>query len=350
MQYFKTNFQTLANIAQLSGFDGLAGYLVLARHTTGRQILDYPPHLLSGAGVNSIHEKLGCSEVRAKSIIDTLVQTGFIQPAPSAAQEASPKSSRWILPRQYPLDLDLPHNFVDAPKIAEHAVTSPLRRLKKMTPSKGQDKKEANCDGAMLLLAMYAKNEMQAFGGLPPTSTVYKDWEILSKTPQRGELFEWKAEAKEDMAYSSFIKIALPHAIDEERKNRFWQALNNLKEAGLIYEVISLLSSENKLLASIRVNDFHAGSIVVQNDGDPSLMKLLEAAYNTQFAFFDSKTNPETLKISLPLKDGYFSGIYRLRFRTSNKDTGIWHEEEKERVEHYFDLISSYAEDYDDDF
>lgn len=348
MQYFKTNFQTLASIAKLSGFDGLAGYLVLARHTTGRQILDHPPHLLSGAGVNSIHEKLGCSEARAKSIIDKLVQNGFIQPAPTSAQEAAPKSARWILPRQYPLDLDLPHNFVDAPKIAEHAVTSPLRRLKKMRPDEGQEKTDANCDGAMLLLAMYFKNEMQAFGGISPISTIRKNWEILSKTPQRGELFEWKAESKNNVAYTSFMKISLPHVEKEERKKRFWKALENLKEAGLIYEVISLISLDEKLLVSIRVNDFHAGSIVVENDGDPSLMKLLETSYNTQFAFFDTKE--ETLKISLPTKDGYLAGIYRLRFRTSNKDTGIWHEEEKERVEHYFNLISSYADDYDDDF
>ena len=354
MQYFQTNFQTLTEIATLCGFDGLAGYLVLARHATGRDILGYPHHSLSGAGVNSIHEKLGCSEVRAKAILESLIQNKFVERAPSDAASAAPRSARWLLPKQYPLDTDLPHNLVDTPNLpGQVEVTSPLKRLKKLKPLLGQDKSSANCDGTMLLLAMYASTQMREFGGLPVTSTVFRSWEIFSITPNpSGRTFVWKAGNAEKQADPDFIDKALPHASDrDDRLKRFWNALKNLQEKGLLYEVVTLFDeSMRKILVSLRVNDFHAGSIDRIVTGDPSLFRKLEAEFNTRFAFYEQEE--EDFRATLPFPSGKLFGVYRLRFRTANPDTGQWFEEEVERVDQAFKIISTEHSEanYDDDF
>jgi len=354
MQYFQTNFQTLTEIAKLCGFDGLAGYLVLARHATGHVVLNYPNHTLSGAGVNSIHEKLGCSELRAKAILNSLIQHEFVTPAPADAAAAAPRSARWFLPKQHPLNTDLPHSLVDA--AATHEATSPLRRLKKLEPLPGQDKSSANCDGTMLLLAMYFRNQMHSFGGLPVTTTVFREWETVSvKKTETNNNFVWTAIALKENAYSAFIKEALPHVQElDECKRRFWQALKNIKSSGLIYEVVTLFEATEatKILVSLRVNDFHAGAIDRPVSGDPSLLRVLETEFNTRFAFYDSSGEEETLRVELPYESGKIFGVLRLRFRTANKDTGQWIEEEEERVSTVFDMICSGIQptQYDDDF
>lgn len=341
------------------GFDGLAGYLVLARHTTGRQVLHYPPHLLSGAGINGIHEKLGCSELRAKAILDSLIANEFIGPAPLDAKTAAPRSAKWILPSHYSLDTDLPHDLVDAPNFAPNSkVDSPLRRLKKLPGLPNQTKSEANLDGTMLLMGIYAKTKMQAFGGLPFDSTVYRAWKLLSIKPYNEDLYEWKATPDGPRAYKAFAKECLPHLTGDDSKVmiHFWNALKNLTEhARLVYEAVTLFHPTDKsILACLRVNDFHAGSYTHAQgsgiSGDPSLFKNLEGSYNTRLAYYDLETD-EDMRIVLPFGDGNIQGIYRPRFRTSNQDTGLWIEEENQRVADTFHKISENAESsYDDDF
>lgn len=351
MQYFQTRFETLSSIAIKCGFDGLAGYLVLARHTTGRKILEYPPHTLSGAGVNSIHEKLGCSEYRARSILDRLVEAGFVQPPPADAKESAPRSARWILPQQYPLDVEVPHAFVDAPKLTSSAVSSPLKRLKKMRPLEGQAQADANCDAAMLLVAIYASIEMRKYGGLSPTNSLHRKWKTLSVKPaDLDECFVWKAEPGTDSAYTSFVHSALPHVEEQETINRrFWNAVDNLKDCGLIYETVSFFDEKDVLVAPLRVNDFHAGSITEERNGDPSLMKELERHYGTRFAFYSQ--SDETLKVTLPFAAGKLYGIYRPRIRPSTEDVGVWAKEDEERVKRLFlGLSTKVSDDYDDDF
>ena len=357
MQYFKTSFKTLQAIAMQCGFDGLAGYLVLARHTTGRQVLHYPPHLLSGAGINGIHEKLGCSELRAKSILDSLIAKEFVVPAPSDANAAAPRSAKWMLPHKYPLDTDLPHDLVDEPTFAQHAkVNSPLKRLKKLHALPNQTKSQANLDGAMLLMGIYSKTKMQAFGGLPSDSTVYREWKVLSKKAYNDKLYEWKAAPETQRAYIDFAKECLPHISGDESEvmPHFWNALKNLTaHTRLVYEAVTLFHPTDKsILACLRVNDFHAGSNThAQNfgiSGDSSLFKSLEAFHNTSLAFYDLEAG-EDMRIVLPFGEGKIQGIYRPRFRTSNQDTGLWVEEENLRVADAFKKISESAGSGDDD-
>lgn len=351
MQYFQTRFETIVDIATQCGFDGLAGYLILARHTTGRTILDYQPHQLSGAGVNSIHEKLGCSEARANSILNRLIEAKFVTPAPQAAKAAAPRSARWLLPKQYPLDVDLPHAFVDPPKISDSAVTSPLKRLKKMKPLEGLSQSAANCDATMLLISIYASVEMSTYGGLPFTNTLYRQWDTL--TVSKSDLnncFTWSLEPELEHAFLGFMHKSLPYVEDEaEVKKRFWQAFRNLKNAGLIYEAVSAFSESGQLIASLRINDFHAGSIDNGRVGDSSLLKELERSYGTRLAFYSNEEG--TLRVTLPFKTGKIYGIYRPRIRPSNEDVGAWAEAEEERVDNLFHEISAeLINDFDDDF
>jgi len=351
MQYFQTRFETLADIATQCGFDGLAGYLVLARHTTGRSILNNPPHQFSGAGVNSIHEKLGCSEARARAILDRLIESGFIVEAQPEVKAAAPRSARWLLPNQHPLDLDIPHAFVDAPKISSTSVTSALKRLKKMAPLAGCSQSAANCDATMLLISIYGSVKMRKYGGLPFESTVFRQWETLSiKVVEQTNCFTWTAVPELDRAYSSFINRSLPYIEDENLVNaRFWQAFRNLKAVGLIYETVTVFDVANKLTVALRSNDFHAGSIENDRVGDSSLFKELERNYGTRLAFYDLEK--ETLKATLPFKEGQLYGIYRPRIRPSNEDVGVWAKEDVDRVNCVFSKIEAQIQnDYDDDF
>jgi hypothetical protein len=369
MNYFKTSFSTLKKIAASGRFEDVAGFLVLARHATGLSVGDFGPYKLSGAGINSVHEKGGVSEETARGVLERLKAGGFIKTVSPETKRLF-SHARWEV-TQDELDLDLPHIFVDPPKTG--GANSPMKRMRDTGMCKAYanvlqevSDTELRLDALMLLLGVYRHTGMEAFGGLSP-KCAFRKWEVKSQIANsRG--VRWGAEPDEKtiaQAYRGFMAESMQHvdkalslekteaARDDHLKHRFWNAWQNVKDKGLIYEAVALFDAppesneQARLLFSIRINDFHAGSIT--KTGDPSLLRSLEETYGTELAYYtppdNERSEPEAMWITLPDKRGSIVGIWRPRFRPSSADVGAWIDKEKEGIGQTLQALSTVDSD-----
>lgn len=353
MSYFKTSYSTLQKLAKTLRYEDVAGFLVLARHASGREVAGLPPYKLSGAGVNSIHEKACVSEETARGVIQRLQEGGFIKPATPEMRKAF-AFARWEIV-QDELDLDLPHALLDPPK--NSPFTTPMRRVKESNATAayasaltGTSDTELRLDTLMVLLGIYKHTDMEAFGGLNP-NCAYRGWTIKSQIPNEKGI-RWGAEPDESStarAYVAFMEECSKHwhraapkgKVSEPLKARFWNAWTNVQEKGLVYEAVELFDANPKenpqarMRFSLRINDYHAGSI--KKAGDPSLLGTFESLFGTEMAFYTAKENErsetESMWLILPDKRGSIVGVWRPRFRTATPNVGAWLDKEKENIE-----------------
>lgn len=309
----------------------------------------FEPYKLSGAGVNSIHEKAGLSEETARGVIEHLKEVGVIR-APSAETKKAFFHARWEIV-QGALDLDLPHALVDSAK--DGKTDSALRRLRKNRIAEpGYAEKltkisdtELRLDALMLLLALYRHTSMHAYGGVSP-HCIYRQWEVKSQTSKLGSI-RWGAEPGDESTYLWFMGECLrqvpgkkPFEPSDVQKARFWNAWSTIKKAGLVYEAVALYDAapaetdKARMHCTLRVNDYHAGASV--KTGDPSLLRTLEINSGSRFAYYTPAANerdePEAMWVLLPDKRGALVGVWRPRFRSSNQDTGTWIDEENTAI------------------
>lgn len=346
MSYFKTSSATLQRLAKRGRYEDVAGFLVLARHASGYAVAGFDPYKLSGAGVNSIHEKAGISEETARGVIETLQQEGVIRPATAETKKAF-GHARWEI-IQGELDLDLPHAFTDALKPSGAA--SALHRIKaaRVAPHyvnqlKDVSTTELRLDALMVLLGVYQNTSMERSGGLSPRCC-YRGWSIKSQAPKASGV-RWGAEPSEhpENAFVSFIRECfafLPKqknqdATDALASHRYWNAWANIKDSGLIYEAVSLFdippysNNSASLRFTLRVNDYHAGASV---NGDPSFLKYAGSGLGYYTPAVNDREEPEAMWVILPDKRGDIVGIWRPRFRASTPDVGAWHEHEEDAI------------------
>jgi DNA-binding Lrp family transcriptional regulator len=350
MSYFKTSYATLQVLARAGRFEDVAGFLVMARHASGLAMVGYEPYTFSGAGVNSIHEKAGVSEETARGVIERLKEQGVIRAAPPDVTRAYPHA-RWEV-LQGPLDLFLPHSFVDPLKKA--TATSALKRLKAATADanyrdavKDLSDAELRLDALMLMLAIYKHTSMEAYGGLDP-HCVFRRWDVKSHTA-KGPGVRWGAEPEESStarAYPDFMAEALAHCVagkkgfTEQQKPRFWNAWSNAVHTSLLYEAVCLYDAaidnpQARLQYTVRVNDYHAGS--AQKSGDPSLLRAFENSSSNELGYYTPPVNdreePEAMWVVLPDRRGALVGIWRPRLRASTPDAGAWIDKENGAIE-----------------
>lgn len=362
MSYFKTSYATLQTIARSGRYEDVAGFLVLARHASGLPHAGFEPYKLSGAGVNSIHEKAGLSEETARGVLEQLQRLGVIRAASPDTRKVF-FHARWEV-IQGPLDLDLPHALIDTSK--DGTTDSALRRLRKhriAVPdyaeklSKVSDT-ELRLDALMVLLGIYRHTSMLSFGGLSPRC-LRRTWEVKSQTPKLGSI-RWGAEPDhKNIAYTSFMSECLAHSptkgkkgeLAAEQKTRFWNAWYTILETGLVYEAVSLYDvapdadDKGRHLLTLRINDYHAGSVT--KTGDPSLLRTLEMTSGARFAYYTPAVNdreePEAMWVVLPDRRGALVGVWRPRFRASTPDVGAWIDQENEAIERVLTTIESAA-------
>ena len=363
MAYFRTSLKTVQSIARSSRrFEDVAGFIVLARHGNGLPVANIEPYTISGAGVNSIHEKAGLSEETARGVVERLRESGHIKEAPLEAKGLM-RHARWTLV-QGALDLDLSHSFVDP--LRGSGATAPLKRLRETKLTAGYEKTALNklsdtelrLDALMLLVAIYRHTSMEAYGGLDPRCA-YRKWEIKSQVPNTWGI-RWGAEPDEAstaVAFQNFAREAMQHVpkssgagkSDDYLWQRFWNAWTNLVKLGLIYEVVALFDAspltddKARLLYSVRVNDYHAGAVA--SEADPSWLRTLEERFGTELAFYTPPLNergdPEAMWVTLPDKRGALVGIWRARYRASTSDVGAWFSKETEDIESTLERLAA---------
>jgi hypothetical protein len=171
---------------------------------------------------------------------------------------------------------------------------------------------EMRLDFLMVMLGIYRNTNMVDFGGLSP------------RCVNRG----WTVHSLVDKA---------PGVVDENlRSHRFWNAMFNIQQSGLIYEAVTLydVPPESNLKArlkfTIRVNDFHAGA--THKDGDPSFLRYVGTDLGYYTPAENERSEPEAMWVILPDKRGALVGILRPRFRASTPDVGAWVDHEKAAI------------------
>lgn len=334
-------------------YEDLAAFLVIARHANGRPPAGLAPHKFSGAGVNAVHEKAGLSEETARGAVLRLQAAGLIKPVSAEVKKVS-YSARWEI-AQEDLDLDLPHFLSDS----ADGINSALKRIRGLAVQEARSDKlladvsdsELRLDVLAMLLSCYRHTSMSRFGGISP-QCCYRAWEVKNQTPKSGGI-RWGAEPELDHAFTTFMSecLRLPKdgrqkELSAEQKKRFWVAWSHLKSLGLIYEAVALFDVDPtkhdsaQIQCTLRVNDYHAGTL---DGGDPSLLRVLEKHYGSAYAFYTSPGNdrgePEAMWLVLPTKTGNLTGIWRLRFRVSNSDTGSWYEADMASADAYMQKI-----------
>lgn len=369
--YFRVSSVTLETIAKLGKPELLIGFLVLARFSNGAPPQGIAPHTISCGGANAMKQYAGLSEATSKGVIDALLEAGFLMRATDADKAAFAGARFRPTYRlcQEAIDLDLPHAFVDG--LAGYETSSPLRRLREAgvrsecAESLSQlSKADCQLDALTLLLSIYKNTEMVAYGGLHPRST-FRKWETKSKRRRDEGGFEWMAEPEDDRAYTDFMRQSLPHVpvagkskgqLSDLHKGRFWNAWAHIKDRGLIYEAVAMFDvdpGENanaRLICTLRVNDFHADSARKARNGtkvdvsnDPSLLKAMLNVDERTLHFYthpaypydsngQSRSDPESLRLTWPDKSGHLIGIWRPRFRAINADAGSWVDVENEGI------------------
>lgn len=359
MSYFKTSSVTVQHLARNGYFEDVAGFLVLARHATGFGIGGYEPYTLSGAGVNSIHEKAGVSEETARGVIERLQSYGVIRPA-AADEKNAFGFARWVI-LQGALDLSLPHAFTDGLK--RNAAVSPLRRVRAVKvdePYISQmadiSANELRLDALMVLLHVYMNTRMEDFGGLNP-QCAYRSWTTKSQT-EKASAIRWGAEpAKETSAYWSFTNQCMQHVVGQgsktlveaARSNRFWNAWRHIKGSGLVYEAVTLFdvppgsNASARAEFTLRVNDFHADTS--PSSGDPSLLKYGGGATGYYTPADNNRSEQEAMWVLLPDKRGELVGIWRPRFRAETPDVGAWIDKERTAIGEVLESLEKEVDD-----
>ena len=204
--------------------------------------------------------------------------------------------------------------------------TQPLKALK-----------NAGDVAARLLLALYAVNDMETWGGVRPVGAGHGPWVHYEPVDTDTRI---TGGARLHRA-----KDAGPIAIIEKRitedKDQYWRALSALQSAGLVYEVVMVLN-RNAIKAKLS-NGTEYGSI--PDDAEPfyELDCLSKHGYKPDgeegVGWATAKTagdfgKPVTLEggrfdgtYAAIVPDGYgamIAGIYRLRFRVANpKNAGV---------------------------
>ncbi len=371
--YFRINYQTFLNLANTQKPDLVTGFLVLARFTNGTPPPRFAPHTITCAGANAMKTYAGLSEATGKGVIDALLEEGLITKITDeqkSAFQGTPFRPTYVL-HQGEHDLDLPNSLVDGLKGTDAA--SALRRLKDAelcedhrTSLRDLSKAEIWLDALMTLLAVYRHTSMTEFGGLN-AGAAYRLWQTKSKRLKEEGYVEWMSEpdqdSEPDRAYSSFMRACLPHllpatdpatALEPVHKHRFWNAWQNIRNKGLIYEAVTMFDKNPahtpnvRLICTLRVNDFHAdkgrnktaswreGALTI----DPSLLQDMKDKAARTLHFYTNPLEPydaegggrqdtECLRLSWPDEEGHIVGIWRPRFRAISNDTGAWLDAEK---------------------
>lgn len=338
--YTPVSLDTLRRIAEVTKNPKLVvAYLALARHADGRSIAGYPPHTLTGAGANKVKKVTAVAERTASLLVNSLVNHGFISRAPEDARKLKSKLTYQLHPEGNLVDI--PHALIDGLDIGGRYIEG-ISRIWSMASTP-----EKILPALMLLLELYAANDMESWGGVSP-KYIYRQWVTDAAVPADGGTFRWIARAEKESAYWVLIGNALAYMglkyTDGKKKEQdnllsetFWAAWRLIRKAGFIYETVYVVDGDTPVVP-IRVNDFHSdadrGNAETQ---DPSFLKI-----NEGLGFYTPAQNemedPEGVWFYWyedPTPSGLsLKGIYRPRFRAANPATsrGITRDREEARA------------------
>jgi hypothetical protein len=220
----------------------------------------------------------------------------------------------------------------------------PLMRMMDYMPVSFFKKADIRLDALMLLLHLYYHHELDEYGGVNPNTALYGKWEPVSDEDDIASNFhsplqKYTISRCSTIAKTQFIDKTLFYISEEKiRSERFWNALNNLRILGFVYEVIQIWDSNPlttrsaEILYPLYILDRYA------RQSEPYLAKtihdtLIKAGNITAFDIphFFEEINVGTFRY-LAYSTHYPLGIFRLRFRPKDNATGRWLKSETNKV------------------
>lgn len=331
-------------------------YLVQARGT-GRQ--GFSTH-----GAQSVAKRTGLTHYKATQSLEWLSKHGCICRESESDESIKARRARWSL-RVLPSvsELALANALVDG--VGKGKDNPPLARLYvEADMGKHCVLSDARLDALMVLLHLYKHHSLSDFGGVNPLAGIYRHWQpatmhdsgnyIENIAGWNAALFEIGKDSADTHVFHSFAKEALFYISDnDERHERFWDAMHNLEKLRFLYETIQIWTAnpathpKAEPLYTLYINDSSARKT------EPYLQTAIHNA-----AFRSGALNPNTYFAHHPgneelaiasgqfryiakKKNGGFPiGIWRLRYRAPTKDTGKGMAAEKKRVEVWDGVLS----------
>ena len=289
----------------------MLAYWALARHTDMNDVGGLGPSRVTGASGGKVAKVLSCRHAMAKARLEDLARHGIIRNAPVGLPAGRMNQANWIM--EYPGDVPIPHALIDG--VA--GSTGVKQRILDQAPSD----QVAMC-ALLLLVHGYANHNLMNWGGINP-ALLWRKWEMTAR--KSNESFRLDGEpGKATFSTWDFITRVLGGlGLKVTKGNReellqsiFWPGFDLLKDSGLIYEAVTLMSG-SEAVATIRLNDFHAS-----RSGE---LELIKDVPNSGFYANpkNDRAEPEGCWFFWPEDPAKLSltGVYRLRFRCATPET-----------------------------
>ena len=300
----------------------LLAYLILSRYAGKKNVGGYGENRVSGAGAKSIGGKLSISWLRAKCLIEALIQLKVIEPAPPSLKALNSKAM-YIL--TMPGDIQIPHSLIDG--------LPNVQGITRLLESEVPPSSNVITTAIVILLHFYKNHDMLRFGGVSP-DIVSQKWQIDSATIE-GKGFKVTASKVNTNNHGETLTLYL-NALNmlgihsSERKTwtpHFKEALALLSSSRLTYEAVTVFDAQLVPQFPIRINDFHSAL----KDSEPSFIEAIPGAgFYTRGEFekfwMYMPTDPTTTKVSI-------MGITRLRFRAAEPTTAISFVRDRSNIE-----------------
>ena len=365
--FFTVNLKQIDSmVANDATADDVLAYLVLSKGINKKNDI-----YLTSYGAQVIHKRTGMTYKRAEDAIQWLLANGYIAkaegegiPAQLGKGTSRKHKPRWILTQAADTQSTaLANTLVEG--IGRGKDNPPLMRIYNETKV-GEHCIVADSilDSVVVLVHLYWHHHFADCGGINPRTGLYRSWESAENVDGEkvtdiegttAALYEITGESVS--VFHSFANEALFYIDDEaERFARFWEALNNIKSLGLMYEVTQIWDvnpngnngRKAQPLYTLYIHDRHA------RESEPYLQKAIhtfafkKGAMDRYTEFFlgwdDGESNLQSgqFRYIATKKDrGYPIGIYRLRFRPHTPDTGIGMKAETKRVGEWSNTLKS---------
>lgn len=310
----------------------ICAYLILARYTdsSGR---------FSTCGMTGVKKALGLGDNQARQALASLdaltvkmgsgkkaseqrmvysaeewtAATGEIFEAPTVKAKIRFVLSQFGAEEEGAEQVWFPNTLVDG----YGQFSQPLKRLKRLGEV-----------AARLLLVMYRENDMEQFGGIPPT-IMYMGYDSEKQSVASEGYRLWHSTGDRAMAYNDASLAALrisALSTDKDKKDTqlkpFWSARDGLLATGLIYEIVSVLdnkpgSDQANVVYELDAKTRH-GYKPKGEEGLAGDTARLAGFWGKSVADSSGRFNGTYAAIIEEGVDLHVAGIYRLRFRVAN--------------------------------
>lgn len=287
---------------------------------------------------------------RANKCVEWLLAKNFIS-IHSDPIEKPVKSRPRFLISQGESEIALANALIEG--VGQGKNNPPMKRIGLLGMGAIGGREEAQLDVLMVLLHLYQHEIMADYGGVDPTSGLYRCWRGCENSTgdmvtdiEGTNLRLYEIEGDDQQVYLKFAGAALFYVTDAtERTDRFWQAIATLKTTlGWLYETTQIWTADPSKnpraepMYTLYVHDNHARQTdpYLSRDIHNALFKLGLLDRHLEFHDPDPDsvfTGSGRFRFVAERRQGGFPiGIYRLKFRPHTQDTGKGIERETDRV------------------